>query len=97
MQAEIFDDGGFEYRYDLLRMSNMDALTNVVIGAKFGTNDYLDVSCAFSTPDDDIVPVVVEFKSLAYVTNGTLRLSAQGLRIWEDQSHIGTPVQSQIV
>jgi len=27
MQAEIFDDGGFEYRYDLLRMSNMNALT----------------------------------------------------------------------
>ena len=59
-----------------------------------GTNDYLDASCAFASPDDDIVPVVVEFKSLAYVTNGTLRLSAQGLRIWENQDHVGTPVQS---
>ena len=59
-----------------------------------GTNDYLDVDCAFSDPDDDIVPVVVELKSVAYVTNGTLRLSAQGLRIWENQNHVGTPVQS---
>ena len=59
-----------------------------------GTNDYLDLSCSFSTPDDDIVPVVVEFKSLAHVTNGTLRLSALGLRIWENQNHNGTPVQS---
>ena len=59
-----------------------------------GTNDYLDVDCAFSDPDDDIVPVVVELKSVAYVTNGTLRLSAQGLRIWENQDHIGTPIQS---
>ena len=59
-----------------------------------GTNDYLDAGCAFSSPDDDIVPVVVEFKSLAYVTNGTLRLSAQGLRILENQDRIGTPVQS---
>ena len=25
--------GDFEYRYDLSRMSDMDALTNVVIGA----------------------------------------------------------------
>ena len=48
----------------------------------------------FSGLDNDIVPVVVEFKSVAYVTNGTLRLSAQGLRIWEDQDHVGTPVQS---
>ena len=59
-----------------------------------GTNDYLDVGCAFSDPDDDIVPVVVEFKSVAYVTNGTLRLSAQGLRIWENQNHVGTPVHN---
>ena len=207
MQAEIFDNGDFEYRYDLSRISDMDALTNVVIGAKFGTNelgdvswlldgtntvmsirlhrlsefdwdgdglandidpdpytsngdchgqgegwvlasftnsaeiisadgytnrqsvvvrydpdpeplphvtlsspntifvnddddnhngtnDYLDAGCAFTNPDDDIVPVVVEFKSLAYVTNGTLRLSAQGLRIWEDQNHNGTSAQS---
>ena len=44
MQAEIFDDGDFEYRYDLSRISDMDALTNVVIGAKFGTNELGDVS-----------------------------------------------------
>lgn len=48
----------------------------------------------FSGLDNDIVPVVVEFKSVAYVTNGTLRLTAQGLRIWKNQDHIGTPVQS---
>ena len=43
MQTEIFDDGDFEYRYDLSRISDMDALTNVVIGAKFGTNELGDV------------------------------------------------------
>ena len=48
----------------------------------------------FSGLDNDIVPVVVGFKSVSYPTNGTLRLSAQGLRIWENQDHIGTPVQS---
>ena len=32
MQAEIFDNGDFEYRYDLSRISDMDAFTNVVIG-----------------------------------------------------------------
>ena len=44
MQAEIFENGDFEYRYDLSRISDMDALTNVVIGAKFGTNQLGDVS-----------------------------------------------------
>ena len=44
MQAEIFDNGDFEYRYDLSRISDMDALTNVVIGAKFATNELGDVS-----------------------------------------------------
>ena len=44
MQAEIFDNGDFECRYDLSRISDMDALTNVVIGAKFGTNQLGDVS-----------------------------------------------------
>ena len=34
----------FEYRYDLSRISDMDALTNVVIGAKFGANELGDVS-----------------------------------------------------
>ena len=43
MQTEIFDDGDFEYRYDLSRISDMDALTNVIIGAKFGTNELGDV------------------------------------------------------
>ena len=43
MQTEIFDDGDFEYRYDLSRISDTDALTNVVIGAKFGTNELDDV------------------------------------------------------
>ena len=33
-----------EYRYDLSRISDMDALTNVVIGAKLGTNQLGDVS-----------------------------------------------------
>jgi len=44
MQAEIFGNGDFEYRYDLSRISNMGALTNVVIGAKFGANELGDVS-----------------------------------------------------
>ena len=44
MQAEIFGNGDFEYRYDLSRISDMDALTNVVIGAKFGTNDMGNVA-----------------------------------------------------
>ena len=44
MQAEIFDDGDFEYRYDLSRISDMDVFTNVVIGAKFGTNELGDVA-----------------------------------------------------
>ena len=44
MQTEVFDDGDFEYRYDLSRISYMDALTNVVIGAKFATNELGDVS-----------------------------------------------------
>ena len=58
------------------------------------TNDFDNANFDVSKIDDDIVPVVVEFKSLAYVTNGTLRLSAQGLRIWENQNHNGTPVHS---
>ena len=44
MQAEIFGNGDFEYRYDLSRISKMDALTNVIIGAKFYTNELGDVS-----------------------------------------------------
>ena len=33
----------FEYRYDLSRISDMDALTNVVVGAQFGTNEFGNV------------------------------------------------------
>ena len=44
MQAEIFGNGDFEYRYDLSRISDASALTNIVIGAKFGTNELGDVS-----------------------------------------------------
>ena len=44
MQAEIFGNGDFEYRYDLSRISDIDALTNVVIGAKLVTNELDDVS-----------------------------------------------------
>ena len=62
--------------------------------AHAGTNDFENAAFDTSVADDDIVPVVVGFKSLTHPTNGTLRLSAQGLRIWENQNHIGTPVSS---
>ena len=58
------------------------------------TNDFENAAFNSSKIDDDIVPVVVGFKSVSYPTNGTLRLSAQGLRIWENQNHVGTPVSS---
>ena len=57
------------------------------------TNDFENASFNSSKIDDDIVPVVVGFKSVSYPTNGTLRLSAEGLRIWDNQRHVGTPVQ----
>ena len=53
------------------------------------TNDFENAAFDSSKIDDDIVPVVVGFKSVSYPTNGTLRLSAQGLRIWENQNHVG--------
>ena len=62
--------------------------------AHAGTNDFENAAFNSSKIDDDIVPVVVGFKSVLYPTNGTLRLSAQGLRIWENQNHVGTPVSS---
>ena len=40
-RRHLSDD--FEYRYDLSRISDKDALTNVVVGAKFGTNELGDV------------------------------------------------------
>ena len=44
MQTEIFGNGDFEYRYDLSRMADTSALTNVVIGVQFGANELGDVS-----------------------------------------------------
>jgi len=57
------------------------------------TNDFENAAFNSSKIDDDIVPVVVGFKSVAEPTNGTLRLTTHGLRIWDNQNHVGTPVQ----
>ena len=57
--------------------------------AHAGINDFENAAFNPSVDDDDIVPVVVGFKSVSCPTNGTLRLSAQGLRIWENQNHVG--------
>ena len=58
------------------------------------TNDFDNANFDVFKIDDDIVPITVAFKSLAYPTNGTLQLSAQGLRFWDNQSHVGSPVSS---
>ena len=44
MQAELFGNGDFAYRYDLSRILDVSALSNAVVGAKFGTNVFGDVT-----------------------------------------------------
>ena len=47
--VEIIDYGDFAYRYDLSRIVDVSVLTNVVVGAKFGTNVFGDVTAVETT------------------------------------------------